>query len=123
MPNCILLIEADRTQAERFQAELGRYGLSVHTASDASGGAAAARALRPAAIILDAGLPDLDGQHLCHLLKADPQTTNIPIVLLAPPNRSLSALPDLASVAADHIPKDTFTGYNLVQALHHLGVV
>ncbi|MBX3175055.1 MAG: response regulator [Gemmatimonadaceae bacterium] len=37
---------------------------------------------RPDAILLDAMMPNLDGYETCRLLKADPETRDIPVVFL-----------------------------------------
>jgi putative two-component system response regulator len=44
---------------------------------------ASVRRQRPALILLNAELPDLDGATLCRALKGDPDTAAIPLVLLA----------------------------------------
>ena len=43
---------------------------------------AAARALRPDAIVLDIGLPDMSGWDVLEALKADPETADTPVVVL-----------------------------------------
>jgi len=41
------------------------------------------RIRRPAAAVLDRVMPEIDGAHVCAELKADPETANIPVVLLS----------------------------------------
>ena len=52
---------------------------------EAAGGAGIddAREQRPAAIILDLMLPDLDGQDVLRALKADPATADIPVIVMS----------------------------------------
>ncbi len=38
---------------------------------------------RPACILLDIMMPDLDGYDICAALKADPQTAAIPVLLVS----------------------------------------
>lgn len=123
MANRILLVEDSRTQALRFQLELLRYGLTIEIANNGTRGLAAARATRPDAIILDVDLPELDGYSVCRSLKADPQTADIPVVMLTHRDQAQDALEGLEIGAVDYIPKDTFAEHNLVQALHQLGVI
>lgn len=123
MPSHILLVEDSRTQALRFQLELLRYGLTIEIASSGTKGLAAARATRPDAIVLDVDLPELDGYSVCRSLKADPQTADIPVVMLTHRDQAQDALAGLEIGAVDYIPKDTFAEHNLVQALHQLGVI
>jgi len=42
-----------------------------------------ARELRPAVILLDIAMPELDGVQVCDLLRADPDTASIPVIALS----------------------------------------
>ncbi|MDQ2828897.1 MAG: response regulator [Chloroflexota bacterium] len=42
-----------------------------------------ARELRPAVILLDIAMPELDGVQVCELLRADPDTASIPVIALS----------------------------------------
>ncbi len=44
---------------------------------------AAARAIRPDLILLDIRMPDMDGYTVCRELKADPETSSIPIIFVS----------------------------------------
>lgn len=57
-------------------------GYAVRGAGSGAEALALARAERPAAILLDVMMPDLDGPGVCRALRADPLTRDIPIVLL-----------------------------------------
>ena len=52
------------------------------TAATGTGGYRRACEIRPAIILLDLMLPDIDGWEVCRQLKADDRTKNIPIVIL-----------------------------------------
>lgn len=57
-----------------------------HTVVAASSGEEALRVVqaeRPACILLDIMMPDLDGYDTCAALKADPQTASIPVLLVS----------------------------------------
>ena len=60
---------------------LSAVGFDVHEASDGAEALAMARALVPDGIVLDLVLPDLDGAEVCRLLRADPVTAGITIVM------------------------------------------
>ena len=62
-----------------------------------AGGAAIAiaRDIRPAVIVLDLRMPDIDGWQVCAALKSDSRTSGIPIVIL-----TAAASPTLAEDAA-----------------------
>lgn len=57
-------------------------GWRVSTANGGREGIAMARADRPDAIVLDVMMPDIDGPATFRLLQADPQTREIPVILL-----------------------------------------
>ena len=78
----ILLIEDNEANRMLASAVLELDGLDVRWA----GSAQAARRLllpdRPALILMDMQLPDLDGMSFTRQLKADPATSSIPVVAL-----------------------------------------
>jgi CheY-like chemotaxis protein len=119
----VLLVENSPTQELRFKFELAHRGLKVEVARDGATGLAAARSQPPDAIVLDVDLPELDGYDLCRVLKADPATAHIPIVMLTRWDEAHAALAVLDAGAADCIPKDSFAEHNLVQALQLLGLI
>jgi DNA-binding response OmpR family regulator len=119
----ILVVEDSRTQALRIKLELQRHGLRVEIADTGGKGLAAARSHTHDAIVLDVDLPEIDGFQLCHLLKSDPSTTHIPIVMLTARDAATDTLTGLDAGAEDYIPKDAFAEQNLVASLVELGVV
>src|SRR5206468_3109183 len=38
---------------------------------------------RPALVLTDADMPDLDGHSLCRLLKQDPATRSVPVIIMS----------------------------------------
>jgi DNA-binding response OmpR family regulator len=123
MQQRVLLIEDSRTQALRLQLELLRYGLAVEIACSGDRGMASVRNSPPAAIILDVDLPDTTGYHLCQLLKGDPATAHIPVVMLTHRDAAEDTLAGLQVGAEDYIPKDSFAELNLVESLRQLGLL
>ncbi|MDQ3646770.1 MAG: EAL domain-containing protein, partial [Actinomycetota bacterium] len=64
------------------RASLTSVGFEVHEATTGAEALAAARSLRPGAIILDVSLPDVSGLEVCAALRADPLTKECTIVML-----------------------------------------
>ena len=60
---------------------LSAVGFDVHEASDGAAAVSMARALVPDAIVLDLVLPDVDGAEVCRVLRSDPLTAGITIVM------------------------------------------
>src|SRR5688500_2615567 len=117
MPNQVLVVEDSRPAERRLRRELARAGLEVQVIQAGLGVLAAARSLRPAAIIFDVALPGVDVYSLCNMVKQDPETSHIPLVLLTEPGQAHDALGSLAAGADDYIPKDSFAAFNLLAAL------
>jgi len=78
----ILLIDDDRDIRTITNLVLLTQGMgNVVEASTGREGIEAARTYRPNAILLDLRLPDLSGETVLQLLRADPWTRDIPVIL------------------------------------------
>jgi CheY-like chemotaxis protein len=123
MSKKVLLVEDSRTQALRFQLELLRYGLAVEIIADGSEGLAAAQRFHPDAIVLDVDLPGMDGYSLCRVLKHDPSTRDIPVLMLSYCDDESDLEAGREVGAEDFISKDTSAERNLLAALRKLGLI
>jgi DNA-binding response OmpR family regulator len=61
---------------------LQRAGWDVITAAEGVTGLRKARVEKPDLIILDIGMPGLDGYQVCRGLRANPDTAHIPVLIL-----------------------------------------
>jgi len=79
----VLVIEDDKdiTEAIRYNLEKEK-GFSVLAAHTGDEGVNLAFQVKPHLIILDIGLPGLNGYEVCRMLKRDAETRDIPIVML-----------------------------------------
>jgi DNA-binding response OmpR family regulator len=82
-PRPILLIEDDPTIGEALHAFFQDEGYPVTWLREGLPGPATARAAQPCVVLLDLGLPDVDGRHVLRALKADPATSAIPVVVVS----------------------------------------
>jgi DNA-binding response OmpR family regulator len=73
----VLVVEDDPAIADLVQRYLLREGFGVHIEKDGAAALAAVRRLRPAAVILDVGLPSMDGIEICRTLRAEGDWTPI----------------------------------------------
>jgi CheY-like chemotaxis protein len=78
----VLVIDDDPTARELMTTHLTDKGFAVETAPSGVDGLRRARALRPAAIILDIVMPDIDGLTVLATLKGDPELADIPVVIV-----------------------------------------
>lgn len=78
----ILVIDDDLSVRELLVRYLSREGFRVETAATGAEGVQRAKELRPDAITLDVMMPSMDGWAVLSALKADPETADIPVVVL-----------------------------------------
>ena len=78
----ILLVEDNEMNRDMLSRRLERHGYSVITAHDGRQGHAMALSEAPDLILMDVGLPEMDGWEVTRLLKNNAQTRHIPIVAL-----------------------------------------
>jgi signal transduction histidine kinase/CheY-like chemotaxis protein len=78
----LLVIDDDPAVRDLMTRTLSQEGYSVHTAENGARGLELAKALKPAVITLDVMMPGMDGWAVVSALKADPELSNIPVVML-----------------------------------------
>lgn len=80
----VVLIVDDATDNRSMYAEyLSFEGFVVLEAGDAASAMVIARRERPDVIVMDVGLPSVDGIEATKILRADPQTRRVPILVLS----------------------------------------
>lgn len=93
----ILIVEDNAMNRDVLSRLLTRRGYDVLMANDGAEGLELARTSPPDLVLLDMGLPVIDGHEVARRLKADPTTRTIPIVALTA--RALSSDRDEALAA------------------------
>jgi two-component system, cell cycle response regulator DivK len=78
----ILLVEDNELNRDMLSRRLARRGYAVLAAQDGEEGHQMACAHMPHLILMDIGLPEMDGWQATRLLKKNPQTSAIPIIAL-----------------------------------------
>lgn len=78
----VLIVEDNPINRDVLGRRLERRGFIVRFAEDGPSGIKAASEIMPDIILMDIGLGEMDGWEATRRIKADPQTTNIPIVAL-----------------------------------------
>jgi two-component system cell cycle response regulator DivK len=79
----ILYVEDNDDNVYVVRNRLGRAGFTVLVAVDAEQGLAMATAERPDLILMDLGLPGIDGWEATRRLKAAPATKDIPVIAVS----------------------------------------
>jgi two-component system, OmpR family, phosphate regulon response regulator PhoB len=78
----ILLAEDDLTLLQMERIQLEQEGFEVITSQNGAEALALARELKPAAVLIDVMLPQLNGRQVCKMLKTDPATAAIAIFFI-----------------------------------------
>ncbi len=79
----VLVIDDDAGVRETMKRFLTKEGYEVHTAPDGEEGLRLARAIRPDIITLDAIMPRVDGWTVLQTLKANPDLSATPVIMLS----------------------------------------
>jgi len=101
----LLLIEDDPDTSSLLSMYLAGHDYDVVMASRGEEGVAAARRRLPDVILLDIGLPDIDGYVVCSRLRASPRTSHIPVVFLSEKASLTDRVAGLGAGAQDYITK------------------
>ena len=109
----ILCVEDSPTQAAQLQDLLEQHGYRVSLAADGRQALARLAAHKPALIISDINMPEMNGYELCRHLKADERTSNIPVILLTALTNPEDVLEGLACGADSFITKPYKNDYLL----------
>lgn len=98
----ILVVDDEPKIVQLTRDYLERAGFSVLTAGDGKSALSVARAERPDLIVLDLGLPTMDGLDVTRTLRRD---TNVPIIMLTARGEETDKLVGLEIGADDYMTK------------------
>ena len=101
----ILMIEDEEDIAAliKLQAELSGYKLHVEV--DGVNGCRAIEREKPDLVILDVMLPGENGLDVCRKIKSNPETKNIPVIILSAKGEEIDIVLGLELGADDYVPK------------------
>ena len=102
----LLLIEDDADVVDLIAGYFRKHGeFTFSIARDGAEGLRMAREILPNAIILDLMLPKMPGLEVCKILKTDPATRQIPIVMLTAKAEEIDRIVGLEFGADDYVTK------------------
>ena len=105
LPAPVLVIDDEESIIDLITLGLKYEGFEVAAASTGEEGIAAAQRTNPVFIILDWMLPDMDGLEVCRLLRSNPTTREIPILLLTAKGEVVNRVEGLNTGADDYLTK------------------
>lgn len=98
----VLLVEDDATMAELVSLTLSAAGLQVSAVTTGEGALASVRADPPDVVVLDVGLPDIDGIEVCRTIRAE---RPIQIIVLTARTSTRDIVHGLEAGADDYVTK------------------
>ena len=101
----ILVIDDDPDIVTLVRYNLEKEGYLISAASSGEAGIEAARRGEPDLVLLDLMLPGMDGAEVCRLLRQDPKTAAIPIIMLTAKTEETDIVSGLAVGADDYVTK------------------
>jgi DNA-binding response OmpR family regulator len=99
----ILVIDDEPAIAEVIRMNLVNAGYGAHVERDGEAGLSAVRSLRPAAVILDVGLPGIDGIEVCRRMRSAQDWT--PVLFVTARDDDVDRIVGLELGADDYVTK------------------
>jgi DNA-binding response OmpR family regulator/anti-sigma regulatory factor (Ser/Thr protein kinase) len=115
----ILIAEDSATQAQQLQYILEREGYRVTPAANGRLALEAARRDKPALVISDVVMPEMNGYELCRRIKADERLSDVPVILVTTLSDPHDVIRGLECGADNFILKP----YEAEQLLHRIQFV
>ena len=101
----VLLIEDEKNILELVKYNLEQEGFRILTATKGNAGLETALKERPALVVLDLMLPEINGLEICKILKRNDKTHLIPIIMLTAKGTESDKIVGLELGADDYITK------------------
>jgi two-component system phosphate regulon response regulator PhoB len=101
----ILVVDDEPEAVELLEFNLKQAGYTVIAAVDGAEALKKARAQPPNLIVLDVMLPEIDGFEICKLLRRDPATARLPIIMVTAKAAEIDRVLGLELGADDYVTK------------------
>lgn len=101
----VLVVDDEPDIVELVSYNLKKEGFSVDTATDGESALLKLRKNSYSLAVLDLMLPGIHGMELCRILRNDPKTKNLPIIMLTAKGEEVDRILGLETGADDYITK------------------
>lgn len=105
MAERILLVDDEPDLLELLRVNLDQAGYEIETAEAGREALACLRRSRPDLVVLDLMLPDMSGTEICRQIRADPNLSDLPIIMLTAKADELDRVVGLELGADDYVTK------------------
>ncbi len=119
LKSTLLIIEDSPSELELMSHYLADTGFNIMKATSAKEGLQVALVQKPDVIITDVVMPEMSGFELCRLLRRNPVTKNLAIVICSSKNSEIDQLWGIRQGADVYITKP-YTREELLQAIKYL---
>ncbi|MDP2668859.1 MAG: response regulator [bacterium] len=114
-PKTIALIEDDKILSDTLYSGLTDVGLTVTRAFDGEEGLNLVVSTKPSLVLLDILMPKMDGLTVAKKLKANPETKNIPIIILTVLNKTATMAEAIEEDVYEYIIKSDYKVEDIVK--------
>lgn len=101
----ILIVDDSPTEAHVLKSMLEKNGFEVETAENGTEGIERAREVQPDLILMDVVMPGLNGFQATRQLTKDPQTSNIPVIIVTTKDQETDRVWGMRQGATDFLTK------------------
>lgn len=116
----VLIVDDDQLTATTWSLGMKSAGIDVITASSGQDGINQVKSQKPDLVLLDQIMPDMLGNAVLTTLKQDPETANIPVMLISNYNESQMMKEAIEKGAVDYILKYQIETKDLVDKVKTL---
>lgn len=99
----VLIVEDERAISDLLSLYLTREGFTVHVEATGPGGLSAARSMSPTVMVVDVGLPGMDGTDICRALRAEGNW--VPLLFCTARDEEVDRILGLELGADDYVTK------------------
>lgn len=114
MAKKILIIEDDKFLRELISQKIQKEGYDIAEAVDGEKGIKGVKDAKPDLVLLDLILPGIDGFEVLSRIKADPETSKIPVIILSNLGQKEDIDRGLKMGAIDYMIKAHFTPAEII---------
>jgi PAS domain S-box-containing protein len=116
----VLVVDDTPDNLRLLSTALSQHGYTVRSAINGALALSSAQVIKPDLILLDIMMPGLNGYEVCERLKANPQTSDIPIIFLSALDDAFDKVKAFGIGGADYITKPFQIEEVLVRIEHQL---
>jgi len=122
MQEKILIVDDSPDMRVLLARFLKASGYDIAQAENGEGGLRQVREFKPDLILLDIVMPDMDGYQVCERIKADPDSSDIPVIFLSARSEAADKIKGLEIGGADYITKPFDRGEVIVRIQNQLKI-